>query len=443
MVKVPDNFTSITQLITIEQNLSINKIRNKSVSEDDDVIEEMTQDEYNVMIAKNLLQDPILYNVMDTTLRIGVGGYVYKITNEGTFFAPYSKQEELMERIKNFDEVKSSLAMENNTHIYDLGEGVKFVYSFANSPLSDIKAHDASSEKSNSNSILAKEAPYSEYVSRFGLTSEKWGTEWYYLPLWQWLFGKDETRNRYFNDNIRISVELFNVNYVFYTSAGIKVKFQKKKRFLFIPYWVNTPVEKMAVGFEKFNALMTYNAPPSNINPLNDKAYSAFASTINGLAGKVIYRGCHNIDFIEDWVGNIMSFVPSIEVQGNTYPTQEQLQKLYNTPAEMVYAELKKLTGKYVFNPIKKEIKPDDPRIAYIEWGSAGIPIKTYVRGVQEYSGVESKTIRFNQSAGIYFLNGAIDGYLPSTFAIKDIDFFAAAKYNGVWEGVRFYKEEE
>jgi hypothetical protein len=29
---------------------------------------------------------------------------------------------------------------------------------------------------------------------------------------------------------------------------------------------------------------------------------------------------------------------------------------------------------------------------------------------------------------------------LPSTFAIKDIDVFAAVKYDGICKGVRFYK---
>jgi hypothetical protein len=218
------------------------------------------------------------------------------------------------------------------------------------------------------------------------------------------------------------------------------VKFQKKKKFLFVSYWVGTSAEKMAIGFEKFDAVMTYNAPPSNINPLYDKAYSTFSSTINGMAGNIIYRGYHNIDFIEDWVDGIMSFVPTVQVLGNTYPSNTQIQKLYNTPADMIYSELKKLTGQYIFNPIKNQIKSDDPRIAYIEWGSADIPIKSYLRGVQEYNDLESKTIRFNQSGGFYFCNGVVTGYLPSTFAIKDIDVFAAAKYNGNWKGVRYYK---
>jgi len=390
------------------------------------------------MVAKNLLQDAILCNVMDTTLRIGIAGNIYKITDEGTFYAPYSNQNELLEKVKNFNDIKSNLIMVDSYKVYDLGDNVKFVYSFANSPISDNRVSENIIPLSKIKSKA--QAPFSEYVSQYGLISEKWGTEWYYLPLYQWLFGKDEYAYNFFNDNRRISFELFNVNYVFYTSAGIKVKSEKIKKFLFVKYWASTPAEKMAIGFEKFDAVMTYNAPPSNINPLYDKAYSSFASSMNGIAGKIIYRGYHNIDFIKDWVDEIMSFVPTVDVLGTTYPSPEQLKKLYDTPATVVYSELKKLTGQYVFNPIKKQIKTDDPRVAYIEWGSTSILIKTYLRGVQEYTDLESKTIRFNQSGGFYFFNGAIKGYLPSTFAIKDIDVFAAAKYNGVWKGIRFYK---
>ena len=439
-VTIPTGFQSINQISEGDRVSEMSKI-NKSNSSESGEIEDMSIDEYNIMVAKNLLQDPILYNAMDTTLRIGVGGYLYKITNDGTFFAPYSRENELMEKIKEFSQIKENLAIVDNSQTYDLGQEVKFIYSFANSPIANNQVADKeeitlNKVKSRYNAISSD----SEYISRYGLVSEKWGSAWYTFPVWQWLFGKDESVHQSFANNKRLSVELFNVNYGFYTSAGLKVKFQKKKKFLFVSYWVNTPADKIAIGFEKFDAVMTYNAPPSNINPLYDKAYGAFASTFNGMAGNILYTGYHKIDFIEDWVDNIMSFVPNVQVFGTTYPTAEQIQKLYNTPADMIYSELKKLSGQYIFNPIKKQIKTDDPRIAYLEWGSANIPIKTFVRGVQEYSDIESKTIRFNQSGGFYFFNGAVSGYLPSTIAIKDIDVFAAANVGGVWKGVRFYK---
>jgi hypothetical protein len=431
---IPDNFYSINEMSDNYTKLAMNRV--KSMNEND--IEEMTVDEYNLMIAKSLLVDPILYNVMDTTLRIGVDGIIYKITKDGTFFAPYSLENKLTEKVRIFSEIRSNFKIENNSQIYDLGDGVKFVYSFAFTPVIENRVIEQQKSDSPQKSMSSQQ---SDYVSTYGLVNEKWGYEWYTLPFYQWVFGKDEKKECMFdNDTRKITVELFNVNYVFYTSAGLKAKVFKKKKFLFTYYWVDTPSDKLVIGFDKFDAVMTYNAPPSNINPLRDKAYSTFAATFNGIAGNLIFRGYHNIDFVEDWTNEIMSFVPTIEINGNSLPTDQQKQKFFDTPANLIYAELKKLTGKYIFNPIKKQIKTDDPKIAYLEWGSASVPIKTFLTGVQEYSNVESKTIRFNQSAGFYFLNGVVTGYLPTTIAIKDIQVFAAANDGGQWKGIRFYK---
>lgn len=113
-VLIPDNFRSITQIIKDIEKNEISQI-SKIKSTNQDEIEEMTVDEYNIMLAKDLLQDPILCNVMDTTLRIGIGGYLYKITKDGTFFCPYSKEAELIEIIKNFNEIKKNLILVNNS----------------------------------------------------------------------------------------------------------------------------------------------------------------------------------------------------------------------------------------------------------------------------------------------------------------------------------------
>ncbi|MDR2465934.1 MAG: hypothetical protein LBD35_00960 [Prevotellaceae bacterium] len=69
----------------------------------DDVMEEMTQEEFNVMNAKFLLRDPVLWNIFDTTLRISVGNNFYKITRHGTFITPVGNEEELYDVIRNFD----------------------------------------------------------------------------------------------------------------------------------------------------------------------------------------------------------------------------------------------------------------------------------------------------------------------------------------------------
>ena len=117
-VTVPTGFQSINQISEGDRVSEMSKI-NKSNSSESGEIEDMSIDEYNIMVAKNLLQDPILYNAMDTTLRIGVGGYLYKITNDGTFFAPYSRENELMEKIKEFSQYSDLLDNSLESAIYE------------------------------------------------------------------------------------------------------------------------------------------------------------------------------------------------------------------------------------------------------------------------------------------------------------------------------------
>lgn len=50
--------------------------------------EEGTEDEYRISIAEDLIKDDLLYNVMDTTLRISIGDMFYKITEPGYILLP-------------------------------------------------------------------------------------------------------------------------------------------------------------------------------------------------------------------------------------------------------------------------------------------------------------------------------------------------------------------
>ena len=61
------------------------KLLNKYRDECDIDEEELSVDEYNLSIAESIVRDELLYDFLDTTLRIGIGDYIYKITEDGTF----------------------------------------------------------------------------------------------------------------------------------------------------------------------------------------------------------------------------------------------------------------------------------------------------------------------------------------------------------------------
>lgn len=131
--------------------------------------------------------------------------------------------------------------------------------------------------------------------------------------------------------------------------------------------------------------------------------------------------------------------MPEVEIKGNIYPNKDHMNKLYETPADEIYKFLKGQTSKWIYQPIKKQIQPKDPRLAYFVWGSTTTSYskdKSYIMGVKEYGRRES--IRFDRSFGFTLNNKGVSGFVPSEFKIKDLDIFGAAYYNGTWKGVRF-----
>lgn len=80
----------------------VNSISNEDLKGLDE-LEEMTQDEYNVMKAENLLFDDIMTHMVDTTLRVCVEGRLYKITDQGTFSIDVKKEKLLDESIRTFN----------------------------------------------------------------------------------------------------------------------------------------------------------------------------------------------------------------------------------------------------------------------------------------------------------------------------------------------------
>ncbi len=422
--------TSLTQIDGFNSIASIKNAQRSLKSTNDDS-EEMTLDESNVMKAEEQLADPILTEVMDTTLRIIIDGRLFKITDYGTFSAPENKSKELEEAISSFN--KSLITSTETGSTTDLGNSITFTNSFGNGS-SQIAISDL--EESG----LKAYTP--DLHNGYNCSSHKWQNNSVWQNFWDKIRGKDVDRENYFSDNRRVQVNVYNVNYAFYASSGIKVKMQKKKKFLFVTYWNGTSCDKMAIGFNKVYGEMKYTNPQSfsKISMTGSTAFGTFQGTINGLASNWVFSQYKKFDLVKDWVDQIYMFLPEIKILGNTYPNRDNMNQLYNLPADQVVSFLKGQTGR-IFDPIKKQIQPKDPRLAYIVWGNTTQTFdkdKSYIYGVQEYGKRESKSVRFDQSFGFSFINGAVGGFVPTEFKIKEIDCFGAAYYNGQWRGIRF-----
>lgn len=398
--------------------------------------EEMTEDEFNVMKAEELLVDPILTEVMDTTLRVKVEDRLFKITQYGTFSASSENAMYIDKAIAEFD---TTLINSNDNGKYiELANGVTFINTFG--PGSKVDC-----ELSPINEDVVTRTVTTDFHNGYNTASYRWKNNSLYQKFWDWIRGKDVTKENYFDSKKRVQVNVFDINYGFYASAGIKVKMQKRKKFLFVKYWVSENADKLAIGFNKVHGVLKFKNPRSfsSISPTASTSWGHFTEAINGITAKFVYGSYNKLDIVKDWVDDIYMFLPEVTIFNNTYPNKDLMNQLYKAPADLVYRFLKQQTGKRVYGPIQKQIQPKDPRISYLVWGNSSYTFneeKPYIMGVKEYGRRSSKTVRFDRSFGFTINKLSVSGFLPSEFDIHDIDAFGAAYYKGRWKGVRFTK---
>lgn len=97
-----NRFESVADL---DERLAKTKTRTTNTDDAEDLsdLEEMTEEEFNLMKAENLLFDDVMTHMVDTTLRVCVEGRLYKITEKGTFSVDANKSNLLEPSIKNFN----------------------------------------------------------------------------------------------------------------------------------------------------------------------------------------------------------------------------------------------------------------------------------------------------------------------------------------------------
>lgn len=243
-----------------------------------------------------------------------------------------------------------------------------------------------------------------------------------------------------------MSLNLFQVNYGFYASTGLKVKLQDKHHFLGIPFWKQKTAEKIVIGIEELDGVFEVSSLPFNSYATS---YHTFTSTIQNVVNNMFFVGFGKPEFLEDFVNdkviNVIAGVTNIDFstwKQNPYTLTAGLTK------DVIYGGLNYLSNKHVYQPTQKLISSKDPRVAYLFQGqSASEKVYAYCIGTEEYSNVSSKTIRFSQSFGFTiswgFDNLPIVGtFIPVQFKINNVKIFGAAKTDNAWKGVRLIREE-
>ncbi|MCQ2974847.1 MAG: hypothetical protein MJ211_08550 [Bacteroidales bacterium] len=412
-------------------------LNSKSFTEDD--IEDMTEEEFNLMQTEELLFDNNLTYIFDTTLRISVEGNLYKITKYGTFSVEENQSEKIAEAISDFDTTLISQIQLGESTM--LANGVVFINSFGNKTISEDEIED--NNESLNNEITSKDFAENAFHVDYNCNSYKWKNHSAFQKLMDKIKGKSVKRENNFCSDKRVQVTVFDVNYGFYASAGIKVHVQKRKKFLGIKYWKETSANKIAIGFNGIEGEFKYTNPQSysKITPTMSNYYGSFKSAINNQYYDFFYGNVKNLDFLHDWTSGIIHFIiPSVCINNRNW-TQTISNNLYNMEVKFLSSLPKKIVNKYIFDEIGQQVKPKDPTVAYLLWGNTSTTYckeRPYVTGVQEYN-KDSKSVIFDRSFGLSISNKSIKGFVPVNFNIKKIDAFGAAYYDGRWLGVRFY----
>lgn len=403
------------------------------------------------MKAEELMFDDLMMHAMDTTLRICVEGIIYKIADQGTF----STSSAVSDPSEAIEAIEHAIATFDTTAVADVAPGcsVQLTEDLVWTNTFGVQAPDSfsiydfeetSEEEENGNPSTAPYIDENKYHKEYNVKSYKWKSKSIFQKFCDFLRGKDVSRERKFTKNKKMVMKLFDVNYKFYQSAGLKVKMQKRKKFLGITYWKNTTAEKIVIGFNHMDGVMTYKNPNyfSKITPSAGAQWKTFQGSLNGISGKFIYGSFSKVKFIEDWVGDeILGWMPEIKIGDKDY-TNNFINKIYDAPADKVYSFFKNFINRTVYSPIEHQIKPKDPMIAYLVWGCSEYEFNKqhpYITGEQEYGPKSCKSVIFDRSFGIMYDNGLLIPLTPTDFDIKKIDVYGAVKYNGKWLGIRFY----
>ncbi len=404
----------------------------ESCDEEWDEEDEMTDDEFDAYEAAELLMDPALKRVMDPTLQIKVGDNYYKITDEGTFVS--NNTEDINDAIRDLDPNEKASLETGESKV--LPNGVVFINSFgAGSVTTTITSVD-----NNSNS---SENYTPSLHNNYNVNSYKWQNNSIWQKCWDFIRGKDVSKENNFDSSHRVKVEVFKINYGFYKSCGIKVRLQKSKHFLGIKYWKDMRADKLAIGFNKLQGKLELDNPLSYMQFSAPSYWKNFTSNVHGFTSDFVFNKYEAIPMIKDWVNELYYFLPKINIVGNSIINKSDIDRLYNAPADAIFNFLKSQENR-VFDSIHNIlIHSTDPRLVSLVWGMDEINFtkeNNYIIGVKEYSDSKCKAVYFNRSFGLSFINGIISPFTPTDFKIDELDCFGAAKYNNQWKGIRIYR---
>lgn len=438
-VEKPLSFKSLKELRD-ENNYNISHSKRILDASENDDCEEGSEDELRLSLAEELIFDEDLTNVLDTTLRIIVGNKYFKITKHGTFSCDIRYKDEIKRYIKEYEK-EDLIYTGNQRYLLKSNSNISLIDTYGEVEPYEIdlglKPDPIPWWRLVDEPTYTNTTPFyyndDENSSFYGLKTCEWKSSSFVNSIIEFLTGsKIASEDVKFDKNHRVRCSLYQVNFGFIARSGFKVKLQKRKKILGIPYWIKTKPQNMVIGIEEFGGDMHYDYQTPFVTAL-----AHFNLTLNNTLTSYIYSGIGKPVFLSDWAKNVFCFfaVPHNTADYNKWLETPDIYNI-NYDKEVIYQVLKTIT-KPTFDKLGGiRLKSTDPVVSHMF--NQNKNVRYDVRGLQTFPNQCGKSIKFSESGGFHMINGVISGYVPEFFKIQHVKIFGAVKYNNQWKGIRF-----
>ena len=397
-------------------------------------VDEVTKDEYAVYRAMDLLVEPALYHVLDTSMIISVGDRIYKVCDAGTFVFPVGYDGPSMRRYIASADMGRLSSLSKGEEV-SLGDGVSFIRTFGEMTGDDgfevLPPEDGTRSYNLSGSLH----------SGYNCTTYRWTANSVVQNILEFLLVKDYVRYADLDDKHRFAVHVYNNNFGFIEAAGVKSWVQVKKKFLFVNYWVaDGGTYDIVSGFNylysEHRNFMKAGSFASYM-PSSLKGYSSFSSDITGVGSvSFLYGDCQGVPYVSGLGSKMNLVLPYMYSNGVnlTSESKQTLEKLFGCgQASQLMGVLKTAASKMG--------RSDAPSLLFLPKPSSSSEFKNDLTLL--YGRAEKRTDCFDITlllkGGFSWSGGPVPAPIQfNTYYINALDTFASVKYNGKWTGVRF-----
>ena len=272
--------------------------------------------------------------------------------------------------------------------------------------------------------------------------------------FWGRVFGYSRVSYDWAPNNRRVKVKFWNRNWVLFSSMGVSVRFQKKKRFLWFSYYTKSYPDKIALGVNSLKysykqILKPYVSP----TVFGDLFYTYKGINYHKNGNRSLVKP-PKIQFPIDKLLNPDDLYVTIVNPFNNMPitvgqSSEQIVKAVNNAAsDLLVSAIRSIPSTFGNN------KPNsDTTVSILNILKDGTELTVFNQNwtrdrdnsITKYLALDVPTIGFKSSADDNFLSNlepSLPNLTTSNYVTGSIDIYGGAFYGGKWYGRRLISSD-